>query len=175
MSQYLQVKDYRSDLLRLGRPRFQQVNLVPVLLTANPESAIGAGYFTRPNTAIQSASVKSSYARKLGMVADNSYLVIPIVKGEGRPFPERIGVGRTRATDIILSVNNVSKYHCYFSTEAEQWCLTDANSSNGTFLNGVRLEPMKSIPLADHSVIALGGHLFLFLSAAGFCEFLSTP
>lgn len=170
MSTYRVAKEYRLDLNRLGRSRFLSSFPNPVLLTANPHQGAGSGYYTRPKTG--SLSLGSPYAQRIGFMADETYLVIPIVKAEGRPFPERIGVGRTRATDIILLSNDVSKYHAYFTSEGDRWFITDANSSNGTFVNGERLAPMAPVRLEDGALIALGGQLYQFRTAAGLCSML---
>ena len=116
----------------------------------------------------------ASYAAKLGFMVEEDFLVIPILKAEGRPFPERIGVGRTRGTDIVLLSSDVSKYHAYFAVEAERWTITDASSSNGTFVNGERLAPMAPSRLEDGALVAFGSHLYQFRTPAGFCSLLGT-
>lgn len=165
------VKEYRADIKLLGRQRFLAINNAPVLLAANPHAPDGPGYFTRPQTA--PLAVSASYAHRLGFVVDDTYLVMPVAKLEGRPFPERIGVGRTRGTDIILIGSDISKYHAYFTTGAEKWQLTDAGSSNGTFVDGERLASMQGRTLADGALVAFGARLHLFRTATGFADFLS--
>lgn len=175
MSNYRLVSDYRTELRELGKSRFLVANPAPVLITANPENESGPGYFTRPNTRpkLASLSTSNSYALRLGFNVTDGYLVIPVVKAEGRPFPDRIGVGRTRGTDIVVPSSEASKYHAYFTSEAERWFLTDASSSNGTFIDGNRLTPMTPVQLADGSLLAFGSRLFLFRTASGFCDLLT--
>lgn len=168
MSGFRSIAEYKQDRSRLGRPKFLSTYPFPVLLTPNRHQDFGSGYFTRPKTGTISAA--GSYAAKLGFVVDESYLVIPIVKVEGRPFPERIGVGRTRGTDISLSENDVSKYHAYFSLDGDRWCITDANSSNGTFVNGMRLTAMTSVRLDDGALVAFGAQIYMFRVPTGFCD-----
>lgn len=171
MSTYEQVHEYRAERKRLSRPAFLALYSTPVMLTPKRDGATGPGYFTRPKTA---ALPKASYALKLGFLADDSYLVLQVKKAEGRPFPERIGVGRTRGTDIILTSTDISKYHAYFTTDADNWWLTDAGSSNGTFVNGERIPPMTSILIEDCALLAFGSCLCIFRTAVGFCDFIES-
>lgn len=54
----------------------------------------------------------------------------------------------------------VSRKHCEFWCEDEQWYVKDVGSSSGTFLNHVRLSPpameSKPIPVKDGDIIQLG-------------------
>jgi hypothetical protein len=68
--------------------------------------------------------------------------IYPVRKTPGRPFPERVSVGRAPNCDIVIREASVSKLHAHFleitPLSAE---LSDAKSSNGTRVNGVPLSP----------------------------------
>lgn len=49
-------------------------------------------------------------------------------------------VGRSPECDIQISSNGVSKKHCKISVRANKIFFTDLNSSNGTFVNGVKIQ-----------------------------------
>ncbi len=166
------VKEYCAEKDRLGRQRFLAVYSVPVLLAAPPELPGEGNYFTRPKTGVMPSA--PSYAQNLGFVVDEGYVVIPIKKAEGRPFPERIGIGRTRGTDILLQSNDISKYHAYFTTEGGDWFLFDANSSNGTFVNGERLPAMSKTAIQDGFLLSFGSRLCMFRSAMGFLDLVES-
>ena len=174
MSIYRKALEYSAEFKQLGKQRFATMYTHPVLLTANPANEASAGYLTRPTTKQQNASGPSSYANKIGFAADSNYLVIPIVKAEGRPFPDRIGVGRTRNADITLPFNEISKYHAYFSNDGESWTLSDAESSNGTFIDGERLRPITPMALKDGALVAFGARLFLYRAPQKFYDWLAT-
>src|SRR5262249_8555439 len=106
------------------------------------------------------------------LVVLNDFLVLPVTKGEGHPFPERIGVGRTKGTDISLSDRDVSKYHGYFSNSGGQWFFTDAGRSNGSFMRGQRLSQNVTTVIDDGAEIGFGAGRYVFYSAAGFFDFL---
>lgn len=170
MSVYQTVKDYRGEKSVYGRQRFLAKYSSPMLLAPSATGDVGPGYFTRPKTGM--STFGASYANRIGFSPDDSYLVIPVIKAEGRPFPERIGVGRTRGTDIILISSDISKYHAYFSNEGDRWFVSDAGSSNGTSVDGVRLTPMTPTPLNNGALLAFGARLHLFLTPTGFVDFL---
>jgi len=107
--------------------------------------------------------------------ADGDALVTELRKKEGGVFANRIGVGRTRATDIWLPVPNVSKYHAYFERDpaSGRYSVTDAGSKNGTVVNGERLAAKIARMLEDSAIISFGGCEVRFYSPLGFFHFLS--
>lgn len=52
---------------------------------------------------------------------------------------ERLTVGRTRARDFHIKDSAVSERHAELHWEGRRWTVTDVGSSNGTVLNGRRL------------------------------------
>jgi len=71
-------------------------------------------------------------------------LKIKIIKGAniGKSFDLSPGdhvVGRAPQCDIVISSAGVSKMHARFSVQNSQCIITDLDSSNGTFVNGVKV------------------------------------
>lgn len=67
---------------------------------------------------------------------------------------------QTADPDIDLSPfkaeeEGVSRHHARIHIVSEQLMLTDLNSGNGTYLNGVRLEPNKNYPLKHEDTVKL--------------------
>lgn len=61
----------------------------------------------------------------------------------GKTFPLKEGknkIGRSQTCDIQISANGISKEHVEISIIGEKIIFTDLNSSNGTFLNGVKVK-----------------------------------
>ena len=79
---------------------------------------------------------------------------IPLTKRGLNPFSLMVTVGRAPNNDVVLQTTMASKFHAYFRQIGDQWSLCDANSSNGTYLNGVRLPPERSRPLKSGDQIA---------------------
>ena len=65
-------------------------------------------------------------------------------------FSDLIGVGRTRNNDIVLPAEGVSKYHAYFRRDEDgKFEIADADSKNGTKLNGESLAPRVPVAVQD--------------------------
>jgi hypothetical protein len=112
---------------------------------------------------------------KGGRLADPELLskagaVYIVAKRPGGPFPDRIGVGRTRTADISLRLGSVSKYHAYFTHEEGQggWKVWDARSRNGTSVGERRLSSGEGAVVENGMNILFGEEVFLFFSETGF-------
>lgn len=100
----------------------------------------------------------------------------PVVKRTTGTFEGMVNVGRSLNNDIVLPSNAASKLHAYFrySSKDQAYSLTDASSTNGTFLNGKRLEPKVMELLQDGDSIVLADlPRRLFYSAQGFHDYLT--
>lgn len=70
-------------------------------------------------------------------------------------------IGRDSLNDFIFDPNDEEKYrrisrnHATFTYENDQWYLSDDESTNGTWLNGLKLERWKKYPLAEGDSIDL--------------------
>lgn len=90
-----------------------------------------------------------------------------LVKRPGNPFPQFVSLGRAANNDVVFAVDSVSKFHGYFTEDQSRWSLTDFRSTNGTELNGKRLEPTIATPVKGGDRIRFGEHVsVLFLGAA---------
>lgn len=82
---------------------------------------------------------------------ETGWVITPIKKREGGPFPDRIGLGRARNCDVVLRFASVSKLHAQFRT-GQALHLVDVGSVNGTFVNGTPLVARLPVPVkvGDH-------------------------
>ena len=78
--------------------------------------------------------------------SEAGWVIAPIKKREGGPFPDRIGIGRARNCDVVLRFASVSKLHAQLRTGAALE-LVDLGSANGTAVNGVALAPRTPQPV----------------------------
>lgn len=70
----------------------------------------------------------------------------------GRLFQLKEGenlVGRTPECDIVLTSNGISKRHCKIILSGKSISVVDLQSSNGTFVNGVRIQSRILNPMVD--------------------------
>jgi phosphoserine phosphatase RsbU/P len=65
-------------------------------------------------------------------------------------------IGRTAPAEIVLEGSTVSRRHCRLELAGDRLLISDLGSTNGTFVNGVRVEA--AIALQDGAVIAVGAH-----------------
>lgn len=78
---------------------------------------------------------------------------------------ERMTVGKQKdQVDIFLSDPSVSRIHASLEKSGEDWYLRDRGSTNGTFLDGVRLEEGEKKKLLDGAEISFSGRRFYFHS-----------
>ena len=93
-----------------------------------------------------------------GPAQDNLQGIIAIEKdGGANAFGMMITMGRAPNNDLTIPDKRVSKFHGYFRASGAAWSLTDARSTNGTKLDGVRLEASKPYPLASGARLELSG------------------
>lgn len=69
---------------------------------------------------------------------------------------------RKEESDLVLEDFSVSRMHARISKEAEGMFLEDLNSTNGTFKNGVRLEPYEKKRLEEGDEIKIGKIVLLY-------------
>jgi len=83
----------------------------------------------------------------------------------GEAFPVRMGrnvIGRDRRSDIVINDDQASSHHAdlVFRPEERRFILMDHNSTNGTYVNELEIEPRRD--LVEKDVIRIGSHRFLF-------------
>lgn len=86
---------------------------------------------------------------------------------KGDSFSIRVGrntIGRDRKCDVYVNDEQASGHHAdlVYRPEEGRYILMDHNSTNGTYVNEVELEPRRD--LVDRDVVTVGRHKFLFVS-----------
>ena len=71
-------------------------------------------------------------------------------------------VGREEECDIVLENNYLTKRHFEILKKKEQFTIKDLGSSNGTFLNGKKLQPHVSNNLKSEDLITIGDVKIVF-------------
>ncbi len=65
-----------------------------------------------------------------------------------------VKIGRTSPADIVLSDRSVSREHCMIGLANDELIVTDLNSTNGTYVDGVRISRATILPVG--STVRLG-------------------
>lgn len=100
------------------------------------------------------------------------WIIAPLLKREGGPFPDRIGVGRARNCDVVLRFSNISKLHAQFRV-GQPLSLVDLGSANGTKLNGESLTARVPRPVEVGDRVEFGGIELKLTDAAGLYAMLT--
>jgi pSer/pThr/pTyr-binding forkhead associated (FHA) protein len=92
--------------------------------------------------------------------------------GQSNPFSMGITLGRANNNDLVLSDKSVSRFHAYFLKSREGWAIVDAESRNGSWVNGGKLSGTKPTPVIDGSRIKIGDLDLRFYLPVSFAKFL---
>lgn len=88
--------------------------------------------------------------------------LIPVRKrADGNAFGMMITMGRANNNDVVIPDGKVSKFHAYFRQVGSEWRISDANSRNGTYLNGLSVPQDQGMPIVSGSKIKLAKTLEL--------------
>jgi hypothetical protein len=165
-SELLFVKDYRAELDRLGQQPFLSIHSHPVLVM------LGLAGTLKISSGLDRTLIaeNSQEAVTLGQLVGR---VFPIIKAKFSP-PGPITLGRTNDNDIAITESSISKRHCYFTVVAGEIKLFDCGSTNGSTMDGAKLEPKKPYSLKGGELLVLGRFAVSFHRAQGFVEYLRT-
>jgi serine phosphatase RsbU (regulator of sigma subunit)/pSer/pThr/pTyr-binding forkhead associated (FHA) protein len=89
---------------------------------------------------------------------------IVILRGpeSGRQYPiveGRTILGRNAECDVTLAGKQISRQHAHLYAQEGKHLLEDLGSSNGTFLNGMRIAPRTPCPLTERDTFQIGPYL----------------
>ena len=82
--------------------------------------------------------------------------------GTEHELNESVTIGRDARNDITFSSASVSRDHAAVTLRDGRWYVEDRGSFNGTFLNGVRVQPGTPLPLRHADRIGIGAETMLF-------------
>jgi hypothetical protein len=181
------LSEYNADRLRLTRENFLAKHSAPVLLHRweNPDDDTEYASTTahismidlparpeipRPTDPLAALGITT----KITNAAD--VVIFPIVKRTpGGVLQDRVSIGRNRNADIHLPFRRISKFHAFFTStmNGTKYFLTDAGSTNGSFLNGRRLPTGQSAEVNDRALVHFSQFLFVFFMPTAFYSLLT--
>ncbi|MDR3513870.1 MAG: FHA domain-containing protein, partial [Caulobacteraceae bacterium] len=100
-----------------------------------------------------------TFARTVSVALDERVHCLEVVSGAdvGRRHvigPSGMMIGRAPPSDLILADSEISRGHCRLALNGEDLFVTDLNSTNGTFVDGVRVQQPTLAPVG--AVIQVG-------------------
>ena len=90
-------------------------------------------------------------------VLDETYLVHLLKKAKAGPFASTILIGRSRTNDVCVAHSSVSKLHARMRIDGGVLFLSDAGSSNGTYVGVDRLTNGEERRLSHATQVRFGG------------------
>ena len=89
------------------------------------------------------------------MVLDYNMMLRNTKTGEVYDVYESAIIGRSDTCDIIIREPTLSRTHAEIKNISGDWYITDLNSSNGVYVDGVRIPAGKMMPIGSGSQIIL--------------------
>lgn len=151
-------EQFVSERGALSRTEFLEAVREPhVLVDLRPQSTRDSSFLT---VRLDKKAVEET--RRAGR-----RVIAPVAKRPGaqNAFAMMITVGRAANNDIVIPDQRVSKFHAYFREEGGRWLLCDANSRNGTLIDGEAAPQQGGAPVAAGARIELAQKLELL-----FCD-----
>ena len=87
-----------------------------------------------------------------------------LLRGRRRGHLE-VTVGRDAQNDVVIVDFPVSAKHCSFIFDLDHWVVIDRGSTNGTWVNGVRLSEGEVTYLTDGAHVGIGRYIFKFFAS----------
>ena len=148
------MKHFKKLAAERSEEEFMALHPVPALLVvdraSSPKGILEYLFPEKSGYQLVTETIKgAAILRYLGKVAF-------VTKQPGNPYPHLISIGRSPKNDITMGVESVSKVHGYFVVEEGGWHFTDHDSTNGSKLNGKKLQSGQKYALGDQAELRLG-------------------
>ncbi|MCI0342909.1 MAG: FHA domain-containing protein [Planctomycetales bacterium] len=146
------LREYAESAGRLDRRKFAATHPLPVLVALGGSGALLEAFGYETVVPGQTPGGASAGCRV------QPEATVWVVRKRLPALPDRISIGRTPNTDIVIPDAGISKLHAYLTWGAKPRELTveDANSRNGTFVNEKRLAPLEPSRIRDGEILQLG-------------------
>jgi len=158
--------DTFREQLKLPRPAFEAAHAYPFLLMDKSGEELRVGRLRHPTVWAPQAPMAAPPSPEPAV--DLSDLLI--FKVRPRPesfFPRLVSIGRGEQCDVSIPDGRISRLHASIEhvPQSNAYMLFDADSRNGTKLNGRNVAKGERVKLAFGDVIKLGSFWLQFVSA----------
>lgn len=98
---------------------------------------------------VKNGGKKKQSGKSLGLVVEEPGDNPALKKGSVIPIRGSITLGRTEDNNVVLSDKYVSSTHAKIYSKNDKYVLEDLKSTNGTILNGVKVNGVIQISVGD--------------------------
>ena len=173
MSTAIKIQDLLEKTQDMSDEDFQAEYPYPFLVKETTDDAIPLPSGDRATTRLRTVSAPVGDGFMQGDV-----WTYPVCPRDPENFNGVVGVGRDPSMDVVINDGSISTEHAHFTLEFEDEApvvyVQDAGSSNGTFVNGDKLEPSTPKRLSSQDSLRFGPAVKLqFFEAEDFFQFLS--
>ncbi len=168
------LKNYKKFQVQLSRGDFAKRFSYPVLVFDTDQGVDQEEKLGFETVCMQPDQLAQMMQQSLLKAASSD--VIRLVKKGTTAFAGMVNVGRTINCDVVIDSPIVSKFHAYFAkgTKDCSYCLIDSNSTNGTYVNKMKLKPKEKNVLSDGDTISFDRQaVFSFYTPEGFYDLLA--
>jgi hypothetical protein len=162
------VEDFVQELKRVGEVAFRKRHATPVLIVTGRATRGKRAETNEDETRQISLKASGKHRASLALV----HRVFPLAKAPHAPAGPVV-VGRTTENDVTIPEYSISKRHCSFEIKDGAMTVSDCGSTNGTTMNGAKLDANRPVPLCGGEQITMGRFTFVYETPAGFLEFVS--
>jgi two-component system cell cycle response regulator len=75
---------------------------------------------------------------------------------------DKLSIGRDTANDVVVPMDDVSRFHCLLRKGPDGYAVRDCGSTNGTRVNDQQLVPEQDLPLRSGDLLRVGDVVFKF-------------
>jgi len=163
----LRLDQFVSDAITLNWDQFKVKHNQHVIVLIPPDNT--------DSSTIHTAEFASGPPASRPPITEGYRVGILQKRSDGHTFDCSLTIGRAKNNDIVLRDIEVSKVHAFFE-HADGWTIRDNESTNGTYLNGVRIAADAKISLKSSDTLKIGpGLSAVFFSPDDFYQFLRSP
>ncbi len=148
-------KDFLQAVKGLDERAFLDTYPFPLIMSEGLVSNSASGKLAHAESGTKKLGTVEELAAATANSDTDDAWVVPVRRKETSKL-RIVTVGRGEECDIRIAHPLVSKRHAYFTEDAEGWLIADAQSTNCTFADGDRLEPLTPRRLQDSIALRFG-------------------
>jgi FHA domain len=122
---------------------------------------------SKPRTPARASGATLLMPKVKVATAPSEDLALAIALEPARSGATQVTLGRGHACDVELEDGTLSQLHCVFLKSTEGWRVEDLGSTNGTWVDGIRLAHRQPVPVTDGMRIQAAQVLLTFHDSTG--------